>query len=661
MVYQTEMEGATVFGGRHTYKNPQNLTINMTDSDRIISFFLNLFKLQSAKIERLSGPAEYRPVPDAPGNDAVYELRIHAGSAWKTRRMSIRRLGEAVESKSTCYKVIYDDQLVVKIPPRPITDFSQYLAFIRSERHIAMQINPDIPCVWPSLSAILEKVPGLLNTRPETGVALEDRCVKLVNGNPSLQRFLKIGPGFVFFMNLARNEFLNQIVEKLHDVTIETEKEFSNNARLFDNMEAFETVYGEASDAVFFGINRLCRQFQKQIDTLTSAAEIPPVGAYKTREWFFSFLTGENPDIDPHLCSKEITAGAGPVFSSILEQNGQAVDQYRKTVEKSVRKQRFSSNRKTIQGLIISILNLLQRLQSCHVAVRDLKSDNIFIARHSERQMYHLWDPESYDLGLIDLETALDARPPGPDGVEQPRLAGTPSYMTPSHLFKNPLLEAAFGIPPEQVMFFQDWFAALGMFYNTATGRLLFVKTAQLIPQIMQMKKAVIMQKKPLDRLFRQVSCTFWESAEQEFMKKLGQVRNRFKSIQINPPIPVTIMLKNALNEENAAVRKSIRMIINTSSHLKADARYLMEVSAVGMSAYRKNREIKAAKMGGISDGAKKTLSGLQALEILKRQIERHDLEADLLTRPITGYDLMIFLMNRIMHIMRPASWVGRY
>jgi serine/threonine protein kinase len=632
----------------------------MADIDRIISFFLNLFKLQTRKISRISGPADYRPVPDAPGNDTVYELRVQADSEWKTRRMSIRRLGEAVESKSICYKVIYDDQMVVKIPPRPITDFSQYLAHIHSERHIARQMSPDIPCVWPSLSAILEKVPGLLDASPETGEALEDRCIKLVSRNPSLQRFLTIGPGFVFFMNLARNEFFNQIVEKLHDINIYIKKEYDNSLRLFDNMEAFEAVYGEAADAVFFNINKLCRQFQKKIDALTLEAETPTVGVYKTREWFFSFLTGETPDMDPDLFTEKIASDAAPIFSSIVDQNRQAIDQYRKTVEKSVRKQIFTSNRKTIEGLIINILNLLYRLQSSHVAVRDLKSDNIFIACHSNRRVYHLWDPESYDLGLIDLETAIDTSPSVPDGIKQPSLAGTPSYMTPSHLFKNPLLQAAFGAPPDRVMLLQDWFAAVGMIYNTATGRLLFVKTAQLIPQIMQMKKAVLMEKKPLVNLFRHVSCIFWESAEQEFMKKLGQARNRFKTIQINPPIHIAMMLKKILQEENAAVQKSIRMVINTAAHLKPDAQYLMEVSEAGMAAYRKNREIKAAKTGKTSEEAKKMLSELRTLEMLKRQLERHDLEAGLLTRSITGYDLMIFLINRIMHVMRPPSWIGR-
>lgn len=629
----------------------------MSDIERIIDFFLNLFKLQSQRAGQISGPADCRPVPDASGNDAVYELRVQSGSEWKTRRMSIRKLGEAVESKSTCYKVIYDDQLVVKIPPRPITDFTQYLKHIHNERHIARQMSPDIPCVWPSLSAILVKVPGLFDESPETGDDLEDRCVKLVTLTPSLQNFLKIGPGFVFFMNLARNEFFNQIVEQLHDETPRIKKEFINSAGLFDNLDAFEAVYGDGSDAIFFNINQMCRQFQKKIDTLALEADIPSVQAYKTREWFFSFLTGETPDMDSNLFPKNITADAGPFFSSILDENRQTVDQYRKAIEKSVRKQIFTSNRKAIEGLIINILNLLCRLQSCFAAVRDLKSDNIFIAGHAGRRMYHLWDHESYDLGLIDLETAVDVRPSVPDGIKQPNLAGTPAYMTPSHIFKNPVLQAAFGLPLDRVMFLQDWFAAVGMIYNTATGRLLFVKTAQIISQIMQMKQTAIMQKTPLVKLFRHDSCTFWESAEQEFMKKLGQTRNRFKTIQLNPPMPVAMMLKTALQEENAAVRKSIRMVINAAAHLKPDARYLMEVSADGMAAYRKNREIKAAKTGGISEDERKMLSSLQTLEMLKRQLESHEREADLFNGSMTGYDLLVFLMKRIMNVMRPLSW----
>lgn len=629
----------------------------MPDIDQIISFFLNLFKLESQKAGLNPGPADYRRIPGFPGNEAVYELRVQTGSEWKTRRMSIRKLGEAVESKSTCYKVIYDDQIVVKIPPKPIMDFTKYIEQIHKERHVAQQLSSGIPCVWPTLSAILVKVPGPLELGDETDAALEDRCVKLVTRTPSLQIFLKIGAGFVFFMNLARNEFLNQIIEQIHDETTRIKKEFIHSARLFDSLEAFEAVYGDTCDVVFFSINQLCRKFQKKIDSLMVETDASSVASYKTREWFFSFLTDEPPDMAPDLIPEELVATAGEIFSSLMHRNKNAVEQYRKTVEKTYRKQIFISNRTAMEGLVVNILKLLYRLQARGVAVRDLKSDNIFIAGHSENSMYHLWDHESYDLGLIDLETGIDVKPSEPDAVKQPSLAGTPSYMTPAHMFKNPILEAALDVPLEHAMYMQDWFAAVGMIYNTATGRLLFVKTARLIPQMVQMKKTALIQKTPLVRLFRHVSCIFWDVAEKEFMEKLGRTRNRFNAIRLRLPGAITVMLKTAIQEESAAIKKTMKMLIAATGRLKPDGRYLLDASAAGVAAYRKNREIKAVKAGGISQEARKTLSRLETLERMKRRLENHDQEADFSGGSMVCYDLLVFLMNRIMYVMRPPSW----
>ncbi|MEZ4604972.1 MAG: hypothetical protein R2861_16690 [Desulfobacterales bacterium] len=56
--------------------------------------------------------------------------------------MSICQLGDTVESKSTIYKVIYDDQLVIKIPPKPFTNFAKYLKYINNERHIVSCLTP---------------------------------------------------------------------------------------------------------------------------------------------------------------------------------------------------------------------------------------------------------------------------------------------------------------------------------------------------------------------------------------------------------------------------------------------------------------------------------------------------------------------------------------
>ena len=104
----------------------------MSHIDQIIAYFLNLFKLQCGDPDIDENACLFQPVPSDSGVEPVYDLRVKCGDNWKSRRMSIRQLGEQVESKSICYKVIYDDQLVVKIPPKPIDDFKKYLEFINN-------------------------------------------------------------------------------------------------------------------------------------------------------------------------------------------------------------------------------------------------------------------------------------------------------------------------------------------------------------------------------------------------------------------------------------------------------------------------------------------------------------------------------------------------
>jgi hypothetical protein len=626
----------------------------MSDIDRIVTFFLDLFRLESQKPGLRLGPAKFRVIDSVPGNDVIYELRIQAGTEWKTRRMSICRLGEEVESKSTCYKVIYDDQMVIKIPPRPITDFAKYLEQIHSDRHIAHQLVTSIPCVWPTLSAILAKIPGLLDTKAGTGPTLEEQCINLVTRTPALQSYLKIGSGFVFFMSLARNKFFNQVIEQIHDEKSRIKKEFIHSVRLFDSLEAFEAVYGEACDAVFFSINRLCREFQKSINALLTEDDARSLATYKTREWFFAQLTEEPPDMSLDLTSPEVISQGEKIFSSLMDKNETAIAQFRRMVEQSLRKQIFTSHRTTMEGLVISILKLLYRLQAREVAVRDLKSDNIFIAGHPDDSTHYLWDHELYDLGLIDLETAINTKPEKPDVVNQPSLAGTPSYMTPTHIFKNPILEAVLDAPLANVMYFQDWFAALGMIYNTVTGRLLFVKTAQLVPQIVQMKKTALIQKKPLVRLFQHVSRTFWDTADKEFTEKLGQARHRFNTLQLRLPGAISVMLKSALQNENFFDKQSMETLIRTRTHLKKDGRYLMEASADDVAAHRKKLQLQPVQP--TTDDREKIIADLKKLEQIKRRLDHHDLEVGLFGRPMRCYDLVVFLMNRIKYVMHPPS-----
>ena len=89
----------------------------------IVEFFLNIFKLQM----NLPGRAgQYRMISEEDAAaDQIFELRVKGEDQWISRRMTISPLGEESGSKSKCFKVIYDDMIVIKMPPSPITDFAK--------------------------------------------------------------------------------------------------------------------------------------------------------------------------------------------------------------------------------------------------------------------------------------------------------------------------------------------------------------------------------------------------------------------------------------------------------------------------------------------------------------------------------------------------------
>ena len=111
------------------------------------------------------------------------------------------------------------------------------------------------------------------------------------------------------------------------------------------------------------------------------------------------------------------------------------------------------------------------------MAIRDLKPDNIYIAGNFNGADNFFNNPAAYSLGLIDLETAVHLHPEDLSGMRQPALAGTFPFMTPHHLFKNRDLYKLFGSELCRVLYMQDWFAAIAIIFNVATGKILFLKT----------------------------------------------------------------------------------------------------------------------------------------------------------------------------------------
>ncbi len=633
----------------------------MAEKEQILDFFLNIFRLQCENPNPGARSGEYRLL--CADTDEIYELRIQCGTEWQTRRMSICQLGETVESKSTIYKVIYDQQLVIKIPPKPFTDFNKYLEYINNERHIVASLTPAIQCLSPGLAPILSMIPDLQFSAgtAETDTAdLENKYSNLLKTHSHLQKHLKIGPGFVFFMSLTRSEFFNQVIKKIHDKT-RIQQEMLNNTSIFEDPYAFEALYGHQYDDVFFKLSRMYHEYGKIIDILLPQHEnYHAVPAYKKQQWFYLKLGEEVLETDEKGLDDIFFQDLNQLIDILMEENEAAVIQYRGISEKYISKKIFDTNRKNIEGLMVNTLFLIYHLRNQNVAIRDLKPDNIYIAAPADGTDYFFSHPDTYSLGLIDLETAVHLHPHDISGMRQPALAGTFPFMTPHHLFRNRDLYKLFGKELCRVLYMQDWFAVIAIMFNVATGKILFLKTAKLMQKIFEIKKKAARDQQSLSDTLKSVSWIFWNTAAQECEKKLNLHSDKFRFIDITLPDPIVEMLRQELETEKNVIKKMIKDRINSKPVLKKIGRKLYPASAKKTAEHRLLWEKGQGDPSLSKAQREKIITILKTMESLKQQLEQHEMLGQKLETAMPASDLLLFLFDRVLNAMYRPFWTYR-
>jgi serine/threonine protein kinase len=210
---------------------------------------------------------------------------------------------------------------------------------------------------------------------------------------------------------------------------------------------------------------------------------------FKKQEWLFTTIAGLPPEADGHDVPEDVFKKMEYVTRQLINIKKPIIGEFRKIVYKSSKNKNFSNHRTRIKGLITNLLELLYRLKQHHAAIRDLKPDNMYIAAFLDGADHILADPDAFEMGLIDLETALCFKPRKNGRIEQPLLAGTPSYATPSHIFGNKVLRNIYTDELPRIFQLQDMQAVMVMIFKVITGRIMFVKTARLMPEISHLKK----------------------------------------------------------------------------------------------------------------------------------------------------------------------------
>lgn len=627
-----------------------------SDIEPIIDFFLDLFTVQIFGPRVTPEIAEARPVSDPRNAPNAYELRVKSGKIEKCRRMSVMPLGGRVESKSMCYSVIYDEPMVVKIPPRPITEFSAYLAAIGREHQVVARLAPDIACVFPRLETILKKVP-FLKLPPGLGPEeTENAYIARLTEKPGLQQYLKIDGGFVFFMNLSRHGFFNRVIESMHLVEERVRHDIARNMpEAFEDLHAFESLYGDPGHPVYLDLCRLYAQYEDAVDRAAAKHGASSVPAYQRRQWFFSRLAGLRPQIESsglpddmpeklHALTDELAAAAGPTIEKLY-----------RIVRSRVRRKNFESNRMRIKGLTVNVIELLYRLKGRQVAIRDLKPDNMFIDRYLDGADHILADPSLYGLGLIDLETAvhLDAGLP----VQQPLLAGTPAYATPSHVFPNRVLGKIYPPPLSRIFYMQDWYAAVGIIFAIFTGRLLFVRTGRLMPEIIRAKRSAAKQTARVSGIYRNISGKFWKTAIEEFLEKTNLFRQRLDGLEIHLPGHLKKFLTAEADLERRMIQDRMEALLENHPMLGRKQRQILAASHPAIAGYLRRQ---------LSDPAHRSPATTAALSDLSR-VARYKLRQAYLedagrkmSEAVSCRFLLSYIFDRAFYNMHPQEWCRR-
>lgn len=551
-----------------TSKNdhPQEVTLD----DYIVDYFLNLYKKQlGASDLDFSEAVLASPDGHANGNDKTYILNVKYKGNLRSRRMTIGRLGDNIANKSICYKVIYDDILVLKVPPKPVNDFDEYIKNINAERRVANQLSGHVNCVTPSISVILKKNPFFQNKEKLSPSELENKYIDWLREKAGLQGNLKIGQTFIIFMSLSKYAFFNQVIAKLHNAKAEVKKEINCNINALWDMDIFEGLYGAEHNAIFQKINAVCILYEKKITTILDkhglTAKAPP---FKIKEWLIAYLDSENADFETDDLSPEFIEDLNTFNNNFFKKYKTDILDYRKMINEYVVQKNFAQHHTKFKGIIENTLNILGWLKERQVAMRDLKPDNMFVVGEPEMPDAFLADPQKYSLGLIDFETSVCYKPSAKGRIFQPLLAGTPSFATPSHLFPNEILQSVFGDVP-RILFLQDWYAVIGIIYNIVTGDILFADTGKLLHEIMMLRHRNGSNNSALADILKKSSWVFWHSAVDEYNIKMRINGKYLKKISIEMPSRRNPMRPLNIDQERDLLIKTIERHIDSQNFFK--------------------------------------------------------------------------------------------
>jgi hypothetical protein len=515
----------------------------------VASFFLALYRQQLGAPSHAQATMSATPLTDK-NRRQVYKLRVRVRKQWVSRNMSIGTIGEDSHSKSQCFYVIFDTHMVVKIPPWPVKDFSDYIERIRHEKALVEKLAPWV-CIIPGVSVILHHVYASVGIDDSPGKNPEDLSIQLLKAYPKYQSLLKIGGTFAFFMNLSRHLFLSYVLTQLHDVTQELKRTVASDVSLLHDGFNFEMKYGPGHAPIASKLLELYLRFDADLTAVLAETDDRfKLNDSQKRELFFARLTGQAlPALAATALSESGKAALTRLFEAADPLATHTIQAYQHLIRDYARDIVFNQNRGKLETLVTNLLDLLVWIGKKGVAIRDLKPDNLLVVGNPEQYPMFLLSSHDYSIGLIDLETAIDYGASTDETVPQPYLGGTPVYATPAQFVANGVIGDVYG-DVKRILLLQDWFAVVGIVYEVVTGHRLFLKTGLQIRAFIRSYKKAHADGRAIKPIFLKFNGAFWKSARSEFARKTEIHANRLAKVMLTLPSGLRQQVIDQLSRE---------------------------------------------------------------------------------------------------------------
>jgi serine/threonine protein kinase len=642
-----------------------------TDKERILRFFFRLFKQQIGTDP--DAPTELILVENRPiCPNETYEMRIMQGNDWVSRRMSIGLLGQGGGSRSKCYYAIYDSHMVLKIPSEAILGFSAYREKIKGEAHIVERLAPR-ECIVPRVGVILKAVHAIPGSSKLSEDALEDRYVHLLEVNPDLQEYLKIGTSFAFFMDLARHFFLSSTLEEIHRGDQRIVNEAMKQHELLWDQHGFVCRYGEETGSVCHELQDAYYRCEGRLRQLVQEAHIvEDIPVFQLKQWFLTHLAGEKIYSDNEELPEEFIDRVNRLLTKVIRENHYQAERYRQGVRRYIKEMRFSQHRAQLENLSTNALDLLAWIGQKGLALRDLKPENLFVAGEPDAYPIFLNDSERFSIGLIDVETAVIIDAAKPEDIPQPQLAGTPLYATPTHLIPNLMLHEVY-TDVRTILHMQDWYATIAMIYKIITGRNLFAVTARTFPEIVKRIKLIDPAGPDVERDVAAISTLFWNSAMAEFEEGIDKDKDVLTRVEVIIPKTMIADIIKALHRGGDQIALKLKNIISRQSVFSdpQKCRFLIEASVEKIEKMTKKLSDAQPGSGEHTKQRQQALELLEQIQSAKNRLQRK-LEAAAALKAKAGRiaadQLLEAMFERVQTAMylphwtmpQPAKWSGK-